>query len=518
MIVDTESIAKMPIQIHGISINIENQKGSIRQGTAPDGTKWQTNFLFDYGYISNTEGRDNDCIDVFIGPNKNSMQAFVVYQNDISGKFDEHKVFLGFNYPEEVKVAYLAHYSQQGYKFLGQIKEMTIDQFKDFLQRRSTIDAEGHWVTIKKKPNSEKYRRILLNSQGKIIGGDLPKEAQGKIIGGEKESPDNSENKKAEEKSEAKSTSKEEKKEPLIIKKEEKRSEETPATQQKTEEKKEEFSVTSNTSSSKIREEFQKHHEVVRKELDDINSKIRSLEKDYVAFCGKLKAEDLAGYWKAMDSRPESREYRSKRNSLDRRHKELSKGIKDKLFDLLKTKSPSKTSARIISVDNGENKEAFKKWSEKTTDLLMSICDKNILQNSNVMREDKLYFGVGFRRGVRPYYEDNTIFLGNKDKKALFHEMGHFIEHNNRGVSKACQTFLKRRTEGKPTKRLYENSDEIYKDGGFVNSYVGKIYRGGETEILSVGLELLLKDPAKFIKKDPEHFDLVVDILRGKVK
>jgi phage-related protein (TIGR01555 family) len=52
----------------------------------------------------------------------------------------------------------------------------------------ATTDAQpassgNHWVTIKRDEDSENVRRILLDAQGNIIGGDVPKTAQGKPIG-----------------------------------------------------------------------------------------------------------------------------------------------------------------------------------------------------------------------------------------------------------------------------------------------------------------------------------------------
>ncbi len=56
-------------------------------------------------------------------------------------------------------------------------------------------------------------------------------------------------------------------------------------------------------------------------------------------------------------------------------------------------------------------------------------------------------------------------------------------------------------------------------NGGTV--YSGKVYHPGKiialsdcTEILSIGLERLFRDPYDFAKKDPEYFDFVVSVLR----
>ena len=85
------------VNLHGLDISIENPRGSARSGVSPEGKKWETTLAHHYGYIRGTKGKDKDHLDVFIGPNPDSELVFVVDQVDPkTGKFDEHKVMLGF--------------------------------------------------------------------------------------------------------------------------------------------------------------------------------------------------------------------------------------------------------------------------------------------------------------------------------------------------------------------------------------------------------------------------------------
>jgi hypothetical protein len=47
-------------------------------------------------------------------------------------------------------------------------------------------------------------------------------------------------------------------------------------------------------------------------------------------------------------------------------------------------------------------------------------------------------------------------------------------------------------------------------------SYARKYYSGGETEIVSMGVEQLMNDPHHFLTKDPEWFGFTVGIMRGE--
>jgi hypothetical protein len=121
------------IKLHGLDIAIENPKGSERSGIDQDGKKWAVELAHHYGYIKNTKGNDGDHVDVFIGNNPESQKAFVVNQIDVkSGKFDEHKVMLGFNTFEEAKAGYLANY-EEDWKGGNLITELSIDELKDIL-------------------------------------------------------------------------------------------------------------------------------------------------------------------------------------------------------------------------------------------------------------------------------------------------------------------------------------------------------------------------------------------------
>ncbi len=116
------------IDFQHIPIIIEQPVGSIREGTKPDGTHWQTKFLYPYGYIEGTQGADSDGIDVFIGPNAEADKVFTIKQVQ-GNRFDEDKVMLGFDTEEAARDAYLAHYNTQ--EHLGIIIIEPVEEFRE---------------------------------------------------------------------------------------------------------------------------------------------------------------------------------------------------------------------------------------------------------------------------------------------------------------------------------------------------------------------------------------------------
>ena len=121
------------VNIAGMNIAIENPVGSIRKGVDAQGAPWQTQMTAHYGYFEDTLGADGDELDVFIAvdtPHDYDGKVFVMNQIDQRGNFDEHKVLIGAANDHEAAALYRAHYDET-FNGIGQIIELTIDQFKD---------------------------------------------------------------------------------------------------------------------------------------------------------------------------------------------------------------------------------------------------------------------------------------------------------------------------------------------------------------------------------------------------
>ncbi len=126
------------IKLQGLDIALENPKGSARSGTDQDGKAWHSTMAHDYGYIKRTLGADGDHVDVFIGDQPDSETVYVVDQVDPkTGKFDEHKVMMGFSDEQAAREGYLGNY-EAGWKGLGAIKAMPVESFKRWVSEGDT--------------------------------------------------------------------------------------------------------------------------------------------------------------------------------------------------------------------------------------------------------------------------------------------------------------------------------------------------------------------------------------------
>lgn len=161
------------LKLQGLDIALENPKGSTRSGIDPDGKEWQSTMAHDYGYIKRTLGADGDHVDVFIGDKPESETVYVVDQVDPkTGKFDEHKVMMGFSDEQAAREGYLGNY-EAGWKGLGAIKAMPVESFKRWVKEGDTTKP------VAKKVRMSQQREGLSADDVAQIVSDFRREYKG---------------------------------------------------------------------------------------------------------------------------------------------------------------------------------------------------------------------------------------------------------------------------------------------------------------------------------------------------
>lgn len=108
----------------------------------------------------------------------------------------------------------------------------------------------------------------------------------------------------------------------------------------------------------------------------------------------------------------------------------------------------------------------------------------------------------------------------------MIHELGHVIEHNNPRVLQLTSAFLDYRCGGekyinlKEIDRNYDDGEKARRDK-FFDPYCGKEYRKWfrrpATEILSRGVEEIIRHPLAFLDEDPEYFRFCINLIRGEI-
>lgn len=115
----------------------------------------------------------------------------------------------------------------------------------------------------------------------------------------------------------------------------------------------------------------------------------------------------------------------------------------------------------------------------------------------------------------------------------VVHELGHWLEDMSPEVHRKTIDFLQRRTAGETPKSLkqltninYHRSERAWRDK-WMDAYVGKEYRRAfsqgniyndlyATEVVSMGLQWYVEQPAEFALQDPDFFDFIFDLVRGR--
>ncbi|KPK91522.1 MAG: hypothetical protein AMJ88_13525 [Anaerolineae bacterium SM23_ 63] len=125
-------------------------------------------------------------------------------------------------------------------------------------------------------------------------------------------------------------------------------------------------------------------------------------------------------------------------------------------------------------------------------------------------------FGLTIVKGARGSWDGWNVTLGSANRRTLHHELGHMLEARDPVLRRIVRQWRLHRTRGEKVTPLGGGygEKEIAKKDKFVEAYIGRIYKSQDTEVVSMGLELLLHSPA-LLMKDSEHFDLMVNVLRG---
>lgn len=118
----------------------------------------------------------------------------------------------------------------------------------------------------------------------------------------------------------------------------------------------------------------------------------------------------------------------------------------------------------------------------------------------------------------------NEVVLGEgADELHVVHELMHAVEEHDPDVKEAEREYFEERTRGRELKSLreltgddsYASFEKAYDVGhGCIDPYAFKLYEDGGYELLSLGVEMLYREPLAF-RRDPGMLKWLLDVLRG---
>ncbi len=170
-------------ELLGLHVVIENPAGSIRTWTDADGTTGQTVMRWSYGYLDGYEGADGEDVDVYVGPELEPAEVYVVHQRRKGPAdaeqwidYDEDKVMLGWASADAAKAAYLAQYNDP--RFFGGMSVFTADDFKQRLianPGRKLTHADPRSRVLRVDVGEGRRARILMDLSREGLGGAAAK-------------------------------------------------------------------------------------------------------------------------------------------------------------------------------------------------------------------------------------------------------------------------------------------------------------------------------------------------------
>lgn len=243
--------------------------------------------------------------------------------------------------------------------------------------------------------------------------------------------------------------------------------------------------------------------EAKQKQLSDAEELTIKTEKDYI----KRKFE------------------KAPQQELDTLNALYTKARQDERAILTERRQIQESMRETVSIPQGKRGTLWLDYKDPETKNFTTIRGgKDIVER--YVAKDYLYrTNIRKTSSGRAYSRSDYIFISKyTESSVVAHEITHVIEVKNPKLLKAAQAFLAKRAGNEKPKLLrsltmnpgYRTDEKAYEDqwekkGG--DHYSGKIYNGA-TEILTMGIERIHKDPALFSKTDPEYFEFIVRTLQ----
>jgi hypothetical protein len=274
---------------------------------------------------------------------------------------------------------------------------------------------------------------------------------------------------------------------------------------------------------NRLRDEFQTKFQTIQEDFASLETERINVKREMDDIWKEYAVGQRSANW--VDS-PE-------RQALIDRQTAVSKARADVLFRTVEKRlearamvvetlsTGKKTEFEVTYRDTARRKgvEPWKKQVETGVDWVQNIFGGQVGELSSGSKTPLFIYKLA--PSERSHHFGGTISISGPDTRtatAVAHEMGHWLEYTDPRVKTLATDFLKRRIGDATPKWLGSGfrKDEIFVKDDFFDNYMGKVYpKYRATEITSMGLDFMMKDPVKFWTEDPDYFYLMLQILRG---
>lgn len=253
-----------------------------------------------------------------------------------------------------------------------------------------------------------------------------------------------------------------------------------------------------------------------RREIERLKEEFPDL--DPLELQNKGRVPELEERWNEL--------HNQKWNLMDQRD-ELREARWDKIRRVLETDNPADPDIDIDYTSAIKNQRRTD--ADEAYQFTKSIVDDDAVERWN----DLDWHGCQKRRAFHEQIRGVTseIHMPKRSQRSSYaHELGHWIGHSDKHIHDRAEEFLLHRWSGaEPTGLPGSGTQfgvELYLPDEWMDKYMGKWYgspvdvgpgKSRATEIVSMGVEWLHKNPREFAQRDPEMFNFIVALLRGEI-
>lgn len=245
-------------------------------------------------------------------------------------------------------------------------------------------------------------------------------------------------------------------------------------------------------------------------ELQRVTQSMDNLEASLGGRAGTPQGDQIEA--KIFEQRAERNRIFDQRRVLRAEQSRLRDEQKESLRSVLYVDQPAGVTMRPVDLDANQ----VAKWQEGVNGF-------NRLVSADVAPARTVFFTDA--PSGRSGYNSASKFVRletSADNKEVVHELGHWLEDHNHEVHRKAIEFYQRRTAGEPLEWMgpgYDRSEVTRRDK-FLRPYMGKYYTDGRqqiaTEIVSMGIEYFYAQPLQMATEDPDMFDFIFNLLRGR--
>jgi len=232
---------------------------------------------------------------------------------------------------------------------------------------------------------------------------------------------------------------------------------------------------------------------------------------------------------------------------VDQRDQELKeKFIYQKPADIAMSIAKPAAGARKASPEELDRwKQGFEEF-RKITGVSMNhsiAVHEGMVNHPNLTAADLKKLGIPKKKTIyftttnddRSFNRMGQVNMGpgshNSSVATTVHELGHTLEYETPAIARSRREFYDERTRGEQERKLrdvtknrgYEDH-EMTRADDFTHAYMGKDYgahlkgtsEDRHSEMVSMGLQMLHENPIKLARQDPEYFDWIYSVTRGR--